>query len=89
MTFGGFEWDAAKAESNARKHGVTFEQAVEALTDPHSVEMPDATGATRVVTFGLSVAGVLFVVSTERGDRTRIISARKASRAQRRHYEEG
>ena len=85
----GFEWDSAKAAANRAKHGVSFEEAIGALSDPRAVWLEDAHHPDRVVTLGLSMRrpNVLYVVSTERGTRTRIISARKATPHEARIYE--
>ncbi|MDZ7651328.1 MAG: BrnT family toxin [Burkholderiaceae bacterium] len=87
------EWDAAKAASNLRKHGVSFAEAATALADDLSVTGRDpehSVGESRFITFGVSSAGRLLVVShTERGDVLRIISARLATKQERRIYEEG
>lgn len=73
---GDFEWDEAKAASNLAKHGVTFEEAAGALSDPHEISVEDPTDPARAISLGMSPhARVLLVISTERGDRTRIISA--------------
>jgi uncharacterized DUF497 family protein len=83
-----FEWDPAKAASNAAKHGVTFEEATEVfandavfmelLDEKHSAREP------RYLRIGAMLRGVVLVVWTERyGDVVRIISARFASRAER------
>lgn len=87
---GDFEWDDRKAAANVRKHGVTFEEALSALGDPHALTAPDLLESERSVTIGFStVARLLFVVHTEtRRNRVRLISARKASRTQRKLYEE-
>jgi hypothetical protein len=88
-----FEWDDAKAERNYRKHGISFEEASTVFFDPLSVtgQDPDHSFAEhRLVTFGLSWSGRLLTVAhTERGDRLRIISAREATRAERKLYETG
>jgi uncharacterized DUF497 family protein len=88
-----FEWDDAKAESNERKHGVTFTEAMTVFADPLSVTGYDPAHADdedRFLTMGLSVNGRLLVVShTDRGDMVRIISARKATRRERKDYEDG
>ncbi len=91
MTFGDdFEWDDAKAASNVAKHGVSFVEAVSALSDQGSVAYADALDASRTVTVGMSQRyRVLVVVTTEVTDRTRIISARRATRGERALYEEG
>lgn len=76
------EFDPAKAASNLRKHGVSFAHAEAALRDPNAltVEDPDAEGERRFVTLGMDALGrILVVVHTPRGERLRIISARKAS----------
>jgi uncharacterized DUF497 family protein len=90
IRYGDFEWDAAKAQENLVKHGVTFEEASTVFDDPRAIDAPDLVHADRFVIIGLSHRSrVLFVVSAERGDRVRLISARKASPAQRKKYEEG
>ena len=76
-----FEWDDEKAASNARKHGVTFDEAREAFDDPKGFEEPDDDpDEERWAIIGMTKAGLLYVVFTERGTRTRIISARGADR---------
>jgi uncharacterized DUF497 family protein len=86
-------WDPAKAASNLRKHRVSFEEAATALADDHSVTGADpehSVGESRFVTFGVSSGGRLLVVShTEDGEVLRIISARRATKRERRIYEEG
>lgn len=86
------EWDPVKAASNLRKHEVSFEEAATALADDLSVTGADpehSVGESRFVTFGTSIAGRLLVVGhTERGDVLRIISARRATKRERRIYEE-
>ncbi len=75
-----FEWDDAKAESNYRKHCVDFEKACEAFDDPDfHEEIDDDPDEERWRLIGATSNGLLLVVSTERGDRNRIISARPAS----------
>ena len=91
VIFGDFEWDDRKAAINLKKHGVSFEEALTALADPNAIEAPDLADAARWITVGYSALWrVLFVVYTEvfPSARTRIISARKATTAQRRKYEE-
>jgi uncharacterized DUF497 family protein len=87
------EWDPRKAKSNLRKHGVSFEEAATALSDPMAITGADPDHSIteyRYVTFGVSVRGRLLVVShTEEGETIRIISARKASKGEREIYEEG
>ena len=87
------EWDSAKAASNLRKHGVSFEEASSVFYDPLAVTGADpdhSEDEERLITFGMSPAEQLLVVShTERGEAIRIISARMATRTERRIYEEG
>jgi uncharacterized DUF497 family protein len=82
-----------KAASNARKHGVSFEEASTALRDTLAVTGSDpdhSLGEYRFVTFGVSNDGGLLVVShTEESEVIRIVSARPATRQERRIYEEG
>ena len=87
-----FEWDARKAESNLKNHGVSFEEALTVFADPLGkiFDDPDhSTGECRELIVGHSVEQRLVVVSfTERNTRTRIISAREATARERREYEE-
>jgi uncharacterized DUF497 family protein len=87
-----FEWDRHKAESNLRKHGVSFEEAQTVFTDPLSITLPDpdhSEDEERFIDIGMSDnRRVLVVVYTERGQRIRLISAYKATRAERKQYEE-
>ena len=88
-----FEWDAEKAASNLAKHRVSFTEAATVFGDPLAYTFfdPDHSSTEdRYVTFGHSAAGRLLAVShTDRDDATRIISARPATRGERRIYEEG
>jgi uncharacterized DUF497 family protein len=88
-----FEWEPKKAGSNARKHGVTFQEAATVFGDPLAITFEDPDHSkeeNRYITFGLSIRKRLLVVShTERSDRTRIISARPMDRKEREIYEEG
>lgn len=87
------EWDPNKERANLRKHGDSFQEAVTALCDTMSatgVDPDHSARECRYITFGLSERGRLLVVShTERDEAIRIISARAASRKERRIYEEG
>jgi uncharacterized protein len=90
VRFGDFEWDQAKASANQAKHGVSFPEATAVFGDPRAIDAPDRYEPERFVIIGMSDhARVLFVVHAERGDRIRLISARRASKIQRRLYEEG
>jgi uncharacterized protein len=88
-----FEWDETKAEVNEKKHGVSFTEAMTVFADPLSVTGYDprhADDEDRFLTMGTSVVGRLLVVShTDRGDAVRIISARFATRRERKDYEDG
>ena len=86
-----FEWDPSKARVNVEKHGVTFGEASTCFGDPLSVTIPDPLHSgeeERYVLLGYSYCGrLLVVVHTDREDRVRIISARLATRKERRHHE--
>jgi uncharacterized protein len=87
-----FEWDEEKAVGNYDKHGVTFEEGVTVFYDPLSISIDDpghSEEEERYVDIGASENGRVLVVSyTERGRNIRIISCRKATRKERRQYEE-
>lgn len=90
VRLGDFEWDGAKARANERKHGVSFAEAMGAFLDIRAFSAEDKDDPTRFVIIGLSHRlRVLFVVAAAAGDRIRLISARKASPAQRKVYEHG
>ncbi len=86
-----FEWDADKAASNDSKHHVTFLEAMTVFGDPLEFVIVDPDHSDeecRYLSMGLSSAGRLLVVAyTERNERIRIISARKATPKERRPYE--
>ena len=88
----GFEWDARKAVANLRKHGVTFREAASVFGDPLSLTIPDrghSHDEERFIILGESATHrLLVVVHTSRGDRVRFISAREATRSERKTYEE-
>jgi hypothetical protein len=86
-----YEWDAAKAESNLRKHKVDFADAAGVFDDPLALSMPDPDPREeRFLAIGADPLGrTLVVIYTHRGERIRIISARHASPAERRAYEQG
>ena len=87
-----FQWDQNKARTNLAKHGVSFEEAATVFGDPFSLTIPDpdhSESEDRFITLGTSHNGKLMVVvHTERGESIRIISARRASRKERKTYEE-
>jgi hypothetical protein len=83
------EYDPRKSASNARKHGVSFEEAATAMLDPHALAHEDGTaeGESRWVLLGLGAAGrLLTVVYTLRGDNVRLISARRATTKEEQSY---
>ncbi|MFG6095606.1 BrnT family toxin [Leptothoe sp. ISB3NOV94-8A] len=88
-----FEWDPDKAAANFEKHGVSFQEAATVFNDPLSITFPDpdhSVGENRYIIIGASIIGLLLVVAhTDRDQRLRIISARKATRKERTFYEEG
>lgn len=88
-----FEWDPIKAASNLRDHGVSFEEASTVFADPLAMLMADpdhSVDEERYVLLGESSRRNLLVVAfAERPPRTRLISARDATRHERRQYEEG
>ena len=88
-----FGWDPQKAASNQRKHGVSFHEAASVLGDPLSITYHDPDHSTtehRFITVGMSQSGrVLIVAHTDRRNNIRIISARKTTHQEKKHYEEG
>lgn len=87
-----FEWDNKKAQSNKRKHGISFEEASTVFGDRLSVTIPDSShsiGEDRFVTIGISINDKLIVVvHADRDDIIRIIGARRATRHEREQYEQ-
>jgi uncharacterized DUF497 family protein len=88
-----YEWAAAKAKANVQKHDVSFEQAATVFLDGLALTFPDPYHSgeeEREITIGCTKGHqVVFVSHCRRGDRVRIISARKATRRERGQYEEG
>lgn len=92
-----FEWDASKAATNLRKHGVSFDEAATVFADPDALDGPDLAHSAqeaRSLRVGRSLTGrVLMVAYTLRrsgnGETIRIISARRASRKERTAYQSG
>ena len=85
-----FEWDDAKAAANEAKHGVSFQAAVRAFSDPHGIDVIDETmdyGEIRFSLVAFSSEVLLSVAYTERGEKVRIISARRATRRERVNYD--
>jgi uncharacterized protein len=87
-----FEWDEKKAGANLKKHRVSFDEAATVFTDPYSITVLDPEHSMeeeRYLNIGISDKGRVLVVSfVERGMNIRIISCRKATRLERRRYEE-
>ena len=87
-----FEWDRSKAAENLRKHRVSFKEAATVFGDFLGTTAADpdhSADERRYITVGLSNLGrLLMVAHAERGDRTRIISARTLTQSERRAYEE-
>ena len=86
-----FEWDAGKASVNLRKHRVDFADAATSVEDPFALTTRDESseGEERWITLGMAATGdLLVVVWTWRVTIVRLISARPASRDERRQYEE-
>jgi uncharacterized DUF497 family protein len=85
-----YEWDAAKAAENRRRHGVDLADSIVAIEDPNRLEEIDGRfqyGEERIRIIDMAVGSVFFVVTTLRGDRTcRIISARRATRYEQDRY---
>ena len=85
-----FEWDGNKAKINVLKHHVSFEEATTVFGDNHSLTIDNPLRSIherRFVTIGTSIKmRILVVVHTERNGKIRIISARPASRKERKQY---
>ncbi|MBM3131101.1 MAG: BrnT family toxin [Chloroflexi bacterium] len=87
-----FEWDEYKAQENLKKHKISFDEAKTVFTDSFSITIPDpkhSLDEPRYIDIGISGKNrVLIVVYTERGNKIRLISCRKATATERRKYEE-
>ena len=86
------EWDPIKADTNQRKHGVSFDEAITVFSDPLSVLIPDpdhSVGEERYLVLGMSnKSRILVGAAAERPPRTHIISARLATHKEKRDYEQ-
>ena len=86
-----FEWDEDKAESNLKKHHVSFAEAATIFNDPNIASIPDPDHSEvedRFISIGRSfIARILIVIHTFRNTRIRLISARKATKAEKKKYE--
>jgi len=87
-----FEWDEDKEIANFAKHKVNFEEAKTLFNDPLLLTFPDTAHSEdeiRFITIGISANGsVLVLIHAERGNKIRIISCRKATKNERRFYEQ-
>jgi uncharacterized DUF497 family protein len=85
-----FEWDEEKAAENLAKHGIPFEYATRVFDDPYHIEAEDPGfyDEIRYYAIGMVENFLLFVAFTYRQDHIRLISARKATPRERRHYHE-
>jgi uncharacterized protein len=91
VRLGDFEWDSEKARANERKHGVSFIEAMQCFLDPLGVDVADAVHGGRTVLLAISRADrILCVVYAEKvdGARIRIISARRATRHEKKIYKD-
>ncbi len=87
----GFEWDEEKAASNLRKHKISFDEAKTVFADPFSITIDDpqhSVGENRYIDIGASADGNILIVSYTDREKIRIISARKATRSEKKMYEE-
>jgi uncharacterized protein len=86
-----FEWDDVKAVSNLKKHGVSFEEGATIFNDPEIATIfdPDhSKDEERYISIGVSIQGnLLVIVHSERDERIRLISCRKATNTERKVYE--
>lgn len=84
-----FEWDEDKAAANWLAHGLAFQEAIQAFSDPFAVEHIDERedyGEERINLIGMCAGVLVHVTYTERGERIRIISARRAERHEQDDY---
>ncbi len=88
-----YEWDPGKAKQNLRDHGVSFEEAATVFLDPLAMTYPDPDHSNqedREISIGYATTQrLLFVSHVQRRNRIRIISAREATRRERKQHEEG
>ena len=88
-----YEWDPRKAQTNRRKHGISFEEAASVFQDARAITFDDPDHSEeepREITIGLSTRGrVLFLSHCDRDDWIRIISARLSTPKERKQYAEG
>ena len=88
-----YEWDPGKAKTNLRDHRVSFGEAATVFLDPLAITFPDTDHSgeeDREITIGFTRhRRIVFVSHCRQSDRVRIISARRATRKERKQYEEG
>jgi uncharacterized DUF497 family protein len=87
-----FEWDDAKAAANLRKHKISFREARRVFDDPMALieqDLSEDYGEHRFLAIGRVGRLLITVVYTERGDRIRLISARKATSDEQKAYDQG
>jgi uncharacterized protein len=88
-----FEWDPEKAQRNLTKHGISFDEAASVFGDPLALTIDDPDHSReerRFLTTGVTKSQRLVVVAhTDRNEGVRIISAREATRGERKQYESG
>ena len=87
-----FEWNSSKADLNIKKHGISFKEASTVFGDPLSITIDDpkhSIGEFRLITIGWSSnQRLLVVIHSDTFDTVRIISARLATKNERKQYEE-
>ena len=86
-----FEWDERKAAGNLKKHKVSFDEARTVFSDPFSITIDDPEHSAdefRFIDIGSSSDGTILVVSYTERNKIRLISARKATKTERKTYEE-
>ncbi|MCC7307738.1 MAG: BrnT family toxin [Acidobacteria bacterium] len=86
-----FEWDEEKAAFNLKKHKITFEEAKTVFADPYTITIDDPKHSAeerRFIDIGTSAAGNILIVSYTERKKIRLISCRKASKTERKRYEE-
>ena len=81
-----FEWNEHKRLRNLEKHGIDFQDAAEALLEPHLEVRSDRNGEVRSLAICRATKRIIAVVYTARDDRCRIVSARPARRYERKEY---
>ena len=81
-----FEWDESKSRQNLEKHGIDFEEATEVFYDSYLLRQSNRKGEERWVAIGQTEGRVAAVVFTRRGQKIRIISARRARKNEERAY---